>query len=306
MNSQEYRNLSEAYLDVYQEIDEATAMAKRGLNEPAIRQQIASKTGGGSFADKAGKLADRETYGNKGMKAGRENLARKQRGDFRDTTSSSPGLHGYGHKATTDADKAKQSARGAQRSALTPNEKKQLNREELSLDERVLGQDPEMRRARTKDEKRLPPSSGKEYAANQKKSISYMDKLTKNNKIIPGMAHESYDLFDYIMEYLITEGYADTNESALVIMANMSEDWRESIVEGYQEPRFGRKDYLKKLSKRGGMGMGTQEDPHGYRDPKMANVGAEFSKRKTAAMKAKKSGEPDTYRAEKESQSKNR
>ena len=232
MNSQEYRNLSEAYLDVYQEVDEATAMAKRGLNEPAIRQQIASKTGGGSFADKAGKLADRETYGNKGMKAGRENLARKQRGDFRDTTSSDPGLRGYGHKATTDADKAKQSARGAQRSALTPNEKKQLNREELSLDERVLGQDPEMRRARTKDDKRLPPSAGTGYAANQKKSISYMDKLTKNNKIIPGMAHESYDLFDYIMEYLITEGYADTNENALVIMANMSEDWRESIVEG--------------------------------------------------------------------------
>ena len=230
MNSQEYRNLQEAYLDVYQEVDEATAMAKRGLNEPAIRQQIASKTGGGSFADKAGKLADRETYGNEKVKAGRENLARKQRGDFRDTTSSDPGLRGYGHKATTDADKAKQSARGAQRSALTPNEKKQLNREELSLDERVLGQDPEMRRARTKDEKRLPPSSGKEYAANQKKSISYMDKLTKNNKIIPGMAHESYDLFDYIMEYLITEGYADTNENALVIMANMSEDWKQSIV----------------------------------------------------------------------------
>jgi hypothetical protein len=114
---------------------------------------------------------------------------------------------------------------------------------------------------------------------------------------------ESYDI---VFEYLISEGYADTNENALVIMANMSEDWRQSIVEGYQEPRFGRKDYLKKLSKRGGMGMGTQEDPHGYRDPKMAKVGAEFSKRKTAAMKAKKSGEPDTYRAEKEAQSKYR
>ena len=114
---------------------------------------------------------------------------------------------------------------------------------------------------------------------------------------------ESYDI---VFEYLISEGYADTNENALVIMANMSEDWRQSIVEGYQEPRFGRKDYLKKLSKRGGMGMGTQEDPHGYRDPKMAKVGAEFSNRKTAAMKAKKSGEPDTYRAEKEAQSKYR
>ena len=114
---------------------------------------------------------------------------------------------------------------------------------------------------------------------------------------------ESYDI---VFEYLISEGYADTNENALVIMANMSEEWKQSIVEGYQEPRFGRKDYLKKLSKRGGMGMGTPEDPHGYIDPKMAKVGAEFSKRITAAMKAKKSGEPDTYRAEKEAQSKYR
>ena len=43
---------------------------------------------------------------------------------------------------------------------------------------------------------------------------------------------ESYDLYDTILEHLITEGYADTNENALVIMANMSEDWKQSIVEG--------------------------------------------------------------------------
>ena len=43
--------------------------------------------------------------------------------------------------------------------------------------------------------------------------------------------NNSYDLFDYMMEYLMIEGYANTNENALVIMANMSEEWRESIVE---------------------------------------------------------------------------
>jgi len=42
---------------------------------------------------------------------------------------------------------------------------------------------------------------------------------------------ESYDLFDTILEHLVAEGYADTNENALVIMANMSEEWRQSIVE---------------------------------------------------------------------------
>jgi hypothetical protein len=43
---------------------------------------------------------------------------------------------------------------------------------------------------------------------------------------------EETDLFDYILEYLVAEGYADTNENALVIMTNMSEEWRESILEG--------------------------------------------------------------------------
>jgi len=43
---------------------------------------------------------------------------------------------------------------------------------------------------------------------------------------------ESVDLFDYLLEYLVAEGYADTNKAALAIMANMSEEWKQSIVEG--------------------------------------------------------------------------
>ena len=42
---------------------------------------------------------------------------------------------------------------------------------------------------------------------------------------------EEVDLFDAILEHLVAEGYADTNESALAIMANMSDEWRQSIVE---------------------------------------------------------------------------
>lgn len=42
---------------------------------------------------------------------------------------------------------------------------------------------------------------------------------------------EEMDVFDYILEHLVSEGYADTDENALVIMANMSEEWRESIVD---------------------------------------------------------------------------
>jgi hypothetical protein len=39
-----------------------------------------------------------------------------------------------------------------------------------------------------------------------------------------------YDTFDAILEHLVAEGYADTNESALAIMANMSEEWKETII----------------------------------------------------------------------------
>ena len=151
-------------------IGEATAMSKRGLDEPAIRNQIASQTRGGESADRATKLADRETYGDKKKKEGREKLARKQRGDFRDTNSSDPGLRGYGHQSSDPAVKAKQDARGNQRAraALTPNERKQLNME--------------------------------------------------------------FDFYDLVLSHLLDEGYADTNENALVIMANMSEEWKNSII----------------------------------------------------------------------------
>ena len=43
---------------------------------------------------------------------------------------------------------------------------------------------------------------------------------------------EQVDLYDIILSHLLDEGYADTQEAAEAIMVNMSEDWRESIVEG--------------------------------------------------------------------------
>jgi hypothetical protein len=45
------------------------------------------------------------------------------------------------------------------------------------------------------------------------------------------MLNQSFDVFDVVLGHLIGEGYADTEEAATAIMANMSEDWRESILE---------------------------------------------------------------------------
>ena len=45
------------------------------------------------------------------------------------------------------------------------------------------------------------------------------------------MKKEEVDIFDAVLEYLVAEGYAATNKEALVIMANMSEEWKQEIVE---------------------------------------------------------------------------
>ena len=140
MDSKELRGLMEAYSEVYapQEVDEATAMAKRGYDEAPIRQKIAKSTGGGEAADRASALEKKSTFGDAKKAKARQDLARKQRGDFRKTTSSNPGLHGYAHKSDDAGVKAKQAARGAQRGALTPAEKKQFNREEFDTFDAIL------------------------------------------------------------------------------------------------------------------------------------------------------------------------
>ena len=77
---------------------------------------------------------------------------------------------------------------------------------------------------------------------------------------------EDYDLFDYILEHLVSEGYADTNENALVIMANMSEEWKQSIVEAdslaAQQER--RRKRLEAQRKREGRPSGGGDFGHDY------------------------------------------
>jgi len=48
-------------------------------------------------------------------------------------------------------------------------------------------------------------------------------------------AVESFDIYDLVLSHLLDEGYAESVEQAEVIMVNMSEEWRESIVEA-QKP----------------------------------------------------------------------
>ena len=63
----------------------------------------------------------------------------------------------------------------------------------------------------------------------QKMRIASQMRQAGQNVVSTQLAH--FDPFDVVKGHLIDEGYADTEEAALQIMANMSEEWRGDIIE---------------------------------------------------------------------------
>jgi len=82
--------------------------------------------------------------------------------------------------------------------------------------------------------------------------------------------NEEVDIFDTILEHLVAEGYADTNEAALAIMANMSEEWRQSIVEGPVG------EFADNVARTAGTAVGTVQRGADYLRQKARNVAGTF------------------------------
>ena len=97
------------------------------------------------------------------------------------------------------------------------------------------------------------------------------------------------DLFDAILEHLVAEGYADTNESALAIMANMSEEWRQSIVEAAADQSDKQIDKGVKTTYKAqnvldnqhqGRSKGLNKLPRGEREEKAKRMGGRLKSRR--------------------------
>lgn len=58
-----------------------------------------------------------------------------------------------------------------------------------------------------------------------------------------------FDMFDLVKGHLLDEGYADTEEAAIAIMANMSEEWRENVIEEMLDEALTGDRYKKALKK---------------------------------------------------------
>jgi hypothetical protein len=73
---------------------------------------------------------------------------------------------------------------------------------------------------------------GKDPGAPKSEKMPPQEKKKPSREIIrKDNQEESFDIYDIILSHLLDEGYAETVENAEAIMVNMSEDWREDIVE---------------------------------------------------------------------------
>ena len=91
-------------------------------------------------------------------------------------------------------------------------------------------------------------------------------KEKERQKKIPyaALTVEEIDLYDAILSHLFDEGYASTEEAAIAIMVNMSEEWKENIVEEVlDERRYDRDEPLPGSGKTPREKMERQRGKHG-------------------------------------------
>ena len=192
MDSQELRNLQEAYLEVYSELYEERALDEKyeGVRELADRMRA-----GHGIKIKAkplsGEKGDGSGYGEDKKFAKPDDKIEKP-----GTTVPAPKKGGYGRI-----------------SPVIPYGIGANSTKSRSANSRVRRLDPG-----APTSQKLPPED-------KKKPSREIIRKTKQE--------EGYDLYDVILSHLLDEGYADTYEAAEAIMVNMSEDWRESIVEDF-------------------------------------------------------------------------
>ena len=98
------------------------------------------------------------------------------------------------------------------------------------------------------------------------------------------LAKEEVDIYDIILSHLLDEGYAETLQSAEAIMVNMSEDWREDIMEGMTMKDF--KSNRRKLQRKE---VSADAEKRGHVGKEWHNTGRKYSSDEAKSGRAKMS-----------------
>jgi len=195
MNSQELRNLQEAYLEVYENIMEKEDSPYEKASDAALD----SRYGYGRAT------GDKHSFG---RAANRSSAAAALRAIRRDERSGSETSREAGSNAVHQ---------GWAKTAKTSTD-----------------QTPEKKDRRSKLANTSYSNLPDDEKEKDRVSFDAVRAVYNRNKT----KKEEYDIYDIIFLHLLDEGYADTNENALVIMANMSEEWREDILTEVSQDEF--------------------------------------------------------------------
>jgi hypothetical protein len=192
MNTQEFRILQEAYMEVYQEqeLDE-------GLKKAFI------KAYGRAYATANDDYADEDDF--KQKEKIRSHIERR----YGPETAKHADEHGYAQSVGRRY--------GRPEPRIQPNKKFKTTK---------AGKMPKNSQKAFKNELILNKSERDRPTIGGVRKPKHWGKVG-GKKGLP----EQVDLYDIILSHLLDEGYAETPEAAEVIMVNMSEEWRNSIVE---------------------------------------------------------------------------
>ena len=122
---------------------------------------------------------------------------------------------------------------------------------------------------REKDARKAEDRTGHNFTPEYKKYFRTL-KLGKvrskfdrpaSRSVEPASTNEETDLYDIILSHLLDEGYAETEDAAQAIMVNMSEEWRESIVEEVFDEALTGERYKKAVKKPGGTAYSRMVSP---------------------------------------------
>jgi hypothetical protein len=204
MNSKDLYNLQEAYTQVYNELDEERA--------PGVKPYKPSRTQAEIRAD--------------------EKKAAKKKADAGKDKS------GYGPEEKFKSDwklRATPSSKSKRKDGTEETVSQRMNREKPYV-KRMTGQ-----MAREYGSRHAAEVTRVVKGAGEPQAVTYPRQGREEEKpkakarlsreiIRKGKQEEGFDMFDLILSHLLDEGYADTQEAAIAIMSNMSEEWRDSII----------------------------------------------------------------------------
>ena len=252
MDSREVRDLMEAYLDVYASEEEIDEAEKPFPYEKVKAKQVALRDEGGNALDRRMKM---------GMAVRRAKEAEKTGGSQRDA-----GKGWYHAKEEFELWVDSLLDEGYDLSDYTWDEVYEAYTELLESERQRYKPDPTStgygtpeQMNRKPEDRRIPNKDTAEWLRKDAKTKKYgrpmrdfqpgvikrrdierqgirtIPQVVRRNpdefKPVPILQNNSYNYYDAVLAHLVNEGYADNFDSAIKIMVNMSEEWKDSIVE---------------------------------------------------------------------------